>query len=56
MVKKTNMVNFPTAEKIFRDANSMMLPKGIEVCEERATVPLQELLNHSTVRYGFLDG
>ena len=49
-VKKSDLRTIPPVKKVFREAESVMLPEGIQVEEEVVFVPLQELLDHTTCR------
>ena len=49
-VKRTDLSTIPPADKVFREAESVMLPEGIEVEEEAASVAIQSLLDHTTYR------
>ena len=49
-VKKSDLRTIPPVKKVIREAESVMLPEGIQVEEEVAFVPLQKLLDHTTCR------
>ena len=46
-IKKTDLTKIPPMSSIFREAEASMVPEGMEVTEELASVGLQELLNHT---------
>ena len=52
IIKKADLTTIPAAKKIFEEAENVMLPKGIYVREKATTVPLQNLLDHTTQRLG----
>ena len=49
-VKKTDFSTIPHMSKVFREAEENMLPKGMVAEEEAASIPLQNLLDHSIYR------
>ena len=50
IVKNTDLTKIPPMSRIFRDAEASMLPDGMKVTEELASISLQELLNHTILR------
>ena len=46
-IKKTDLTKIPPMSSIFREAEVNMVPEGMEVTEELASVSLQKLLNHT---------
>ena len=46
-VKNTDLTKIPPMSRIFREAEASMVPDGMKVTEELASVGLQELLNHA---------
>ena len=46
-VKNTDLTKIPPMSRIFREAEASMVPDGMKVTEELASVGLQELLNHT---------
>ena len=63
-VKNTDLTKIPPMSRIFREAEASMVPDGMKVTEELASVGLQELLNHtilglltsSEIRSKLIDG
>ena len=49
-VKKTDLSTIPPIPKVFSEAKEEMLPGGIKVEEEAASVPLQSLIDHTVFR------
>ena len=46
-VKNTDLTKIPPMSRIFREAEASMVPDGMKVTKELASVSLQELLNHT---------
>ena len=49
-VKNTDLTKIPPMSRIFREAEASMVPDGMKVTEELASLGLQELLNYTILR------
>jgi hypothetical protein len=49
-IKKTDLSTIPPMPAVFREARAHMLPEGIKVEEEAASVSIQNLLDHTAYR------
>ena len=49
-IKKTDLSTIPPIPKVFSEAKEKMVPGGVEIEEEAASVPLQSLLDHTVFR------